>query len=104
MHTESPLPERRAACLPVAIECIGRFGQMASGVKRLATDLSYDVMSIGYPCSVLPSGPVAEPHNVSKLATLPRHTRAGRQQQRVPRRVSVVAKRETTQCERLLDR
>jgi polyphosphate glucokinase len=37
---------------------------MVSGVKELAGDLKYDVVSIGYPGPVLHGRPVAEPHNL----------------------------------------
>jgi polyphosphate glucokinase len=39
-------------------------GQMVAGVKRLATDWVYDVVSIGYPGPVLHGRPVAEPYNL----------------------------------------
>src|SRR5262249_22138040 len=35
--------------------------QMVSGVKRLAADWTYDVVSIGYPGPVLGGQPIAEP-------------------------------------------
>jgi polyphosphate glucokinase len=38
--------------------------QMVSGVKKLARDWSYDVMSIGYPGPILRGRPIAEPHNL----------------------------------------
>jgi polyphosphate glucokinase len=37
---------------------------MVSGVKKLATDWAYDVVSIGYPGPVLHGRPVAEPYNL----------------------------------------
>ena len=37
--------------------------QMVAGVKELAQDWKYDVVSIGYPGPVLHGLPVAEPHN-----------------------------------------
>jgi polyphosphate glucokinase len=39
---------------------------MVSGVKKLTADWAYDVMSIGYPGSVLHGRPVAEPHNLGR--------------------------------------
>jgi polyphosphate glucokinase len=41
-------------------------GQMVSGVKRLAADWEYDVVSIGYPGPVLAGRPVAEPRNLGR--------------------------------------
>src|SRR5215475_8204020 len=38
--------------------------QMVRGVKELARDWKYDVVSIGYPGPVLRGRPVAEPHNL----------------------------------------
>jgi polyphosphate glucokinase len=38
--------------------------QMVAGVKELAQDWKYDVVSIGYPGPVLHCRPVAEPHNL----------------------------------------
>ena len=38
--------------------------QMVSGVKKLASDWKYDVVSIGYPGLVLKGKPAAEPHNL----------------------------------------
>jgi polyphosphate glucokinase len=38
--------------------------QMASGVRKLAGDWSYDVVSIGYPGPVLHDRPVADPKNL----------------------------------------
>jgi polyphosphate glucokinase len=38
--------------------------QMVAGVKELAGDWKYDVVSIGYPGPVLQGRPVAEPHNL----------------------------------------
>jgi polyphosphate glucokinase len=40
--------------------------QMVAGVKKLARDWSYDVVSIGYPGPVLHGRPVAEPHNLGR--------------------------------------
>ena len=40
--------------------------RMVSGVKKLATDWRYDVVSIGYPGAVLGGRPVAEPHNLRR--------------------------------------
>jgi len=37
---------------------------MVSGVRKIAGDWSYDVVSIGYPGPVLHNRPVAEPHNL----------------------------------------
>jgi polyphosphate glucokinase len=39
---------------------------MVDTVKQLATDWSYDVVSIGYPGPVLHGMPAAEPHNLGK--------------------------------------
>ncbi len=39
--------------------------QMVAGVKGLAADWTYDVVSIGYPGPVLHCRPVAEPHNLA---------------------------------------
>jgi polyphosphate glucokinase len=39
--------------------------QMVAGVKQLARDWKYDVVSIGYPGPVLHGKPVAEPHNLA---------------------------------------
>jgi polyphosphate glucokinase len=39
---------------------------MVDGVKKLAADWKYDVVSIGYPGPVLHNRPVAEPHNLAK--------------------------------------
>jgi polyphosphate glucokinase len=39
---------------------------MVDGVKELAGDWKYDVISIGYPGPVLHNRPVAEPHNLAK--------------------------------------
>ncbi|HEY6292265.1 MAG TPA: ROK family protein [Terriglobia bacterium] len=39
--------------------------QMVSGVKKLAGDWRYDVVSMGYPGPVLRNRPVAEPHNLA---------------------------------------
>jgi polyphosphate glucokinase len=38
--------------------------QMVAGVKRIAADWNYDVVSIGYPGPVLRGKPVADPHNL----------------------------------------
>jgi polyphosphate glucokinase len=40
--------------------------QMVSGVKRLAGDWTYDVVSIGYPGPVVHGCPIAEPHNLGR--------------------------------------
>jgi polyphosphate glucokinase len=40
--------------------------QMVSGVKRLAADWTYDVVSIGYPGPVLGGRPIAEPVNLGR--------------------------------------
>jgi polyphosphate glucokinase len=40
--------------------------EMVSGVKKLAADWKYDVVSIGYPGPVLQDRPVAEPHNLGR--------------------------------------
>lgn len=40
--------------------------RMVAGVKQLAADWPYDVVSIGYPGPVLRNRPVAEPHNLAK--------------------------------------
>jgi polyphosphate glucokinase len=39
---------------------------MVAGVKKLAHDWSYDVVSIGYPGPVRHNRPIAEPHNLAK--------------------------------------
>jgi polyphosphate glucokinase len=39
---------------------------MVLGVKKIAGDWSYDVVSIGYPGPVLHNRPVAEPHNLGR--------------------------------------
>jgi polyphosphate glucokinase len=39
---------------------------MVSGVKKLAADWAYDVVSIGYPGPVLHGRPIAEPHNLAR--------------------------------------
>jgi polyphosphate glucokinase len=39
--------------------------QMVSGVKRIARDWKYDVVSIGYPGLVLRGSPAKEPHNLA---------------------------------------
>jgi polyphosphate glucokinase len=38
--------------------------EMASGVKKLAEDWEYDVVSVGYPGPVLHDRPLTEPHNL----------------------------------------
>jgi len=38
--------------------------QMVAGVRKLASDWSYDVVAMGYPGPVLHNRPVAEPHNL----------------------------------------
>jgi polyphosphate glucokinase len=40
--------------------------KMALGVRKLAEDWEYDVVSIGYPGPVLHDRPVADPHNLGK--------------------------------------
>jgi len=40
--------------------------RMVSGVKKLAADWTYDVVSIGYPGAVLGGRPIAEPHNLGR--------------------------------------
>ena len=40
--------------------------QMVSGVKKLASDWEYAVVSIGYPGLVLKGKPAAEPHNLGR--------------------------------------
>ncbi len=40
--------------------------RMVLGVKKIASDWSYDVVSIGYPGPVLHNAPVAEPHNLGR--------------------------------------
>jgi polyphosphate glucokinase len=40
--------------------------QMVSGVKRIASDWKYDVVSIGYPGLVLRGRPAMEPHNLGR--------------------------------------
>jgi polyphosphate glucokinase len=40
--------------------------QMVAGVKQLARDWKYDVVSLGYPGAVARNQPVAEPHNLAK--------------------------------------
>ena len=40
--------------------------QMVAGVKKLARDWKYDVVSLGYPGAVARNQPVAEPHNLAK--------------------------------------
>ena len=39
---------------------------MVSGVKKLAADWAYDVVSIGYPGPVLRGKPIAEPYNLAR--------------------------------------
>jgi len=39
---------------------------MVAGVKKLAQDWSYDVVSIGYPGPVQHNRPISEPHNLAK--------------------------------------
>src|SRR5215813_12728676 len=39
---------------------------MVAGVKKLAADWEYDVVSIGYPGPALHGRPVAEPHNLGR--------------------------------------
>ena len=38
--------------------------RMVTGIRKIAGDWSYDVVSIGYPGPVLRNRPVAEPHNL----------------------------------------
>src|SRR5580704_11608065 len=40
--------------------------QMVAGVKQIASDWKYDVVSIGYPGPVLKGKPAAEPHNLGR--------------------------------------
>jgi polyphosphate glucokinase len=40
--------------------------RMVEGVKKLAADWTYDVVSIGYPGSVLGGRPIAEPYNLGR--------------------------------------
>jgi polyphosphate glucokinase len=40
--------------------------RMISGVQKIVSDWSYDVVSIGYPGPVLRNRPVAEPHNLGR--------------------------------------
>jgi polyphosphate glucokinase len=40
-------------------------GKMVTGVKKLAGDWTYEVVSLGYPGPVLRSRPVADPHNMA---------------------------------------
>jgi polyphosphate glucokinase len=40
--------------------------QMVAGVKKLAGDWKYDVVSIGYPGVVVRNRPLAEPHNLGR--------------------------------------
>src|SRR5262249_51184781 len=39
---------------------------MVSGVKKLARDWTYNVVSIGYPGTVLHGRPIAEPYNLGR--------------------------------------
>jgi polyphosphate glucokinase len=39
---------------------------MVSGVKKIAGDWTYDVVSIGYPGPVLRNRPISEPHNLAR--------------------------------------
>src|SRR5271157_4959325 len=41
-------------------------GRMVEGVKKLAADWTYDVVSIGYPGPVLGDRPIAEPYNLGR--------------------------------------
>jgi polyphosphate glucokinase len=41
-------------------------GRMVSGVKKLAADWTYEVVSIGYPGPVLGGTPTAEPYNLGR--------------------------------------
>jgi polyphosphate glucokinase len=41
-------------------------GRMVEGVKKLATDWTYDVISIGYAGPVLGGRPIAEPYNLGR--------------------------------------
>lgn len=41
-------------------------GRMVAGVKKLAADWEYDVVSIGYPGKVVRGNIIAEPHNLAK--------------------------------------
>ena len=40
--------------------------RMVSGVKKIASGWTYDMISIGYPGTVLHSRPIAEPHNLGR--------------------------------------
>jgi polyphosphate glucokinase len=40
--------------------------KMVDGVKKLAKDWKYDVVSIGYPAPVFRGRPVSDPHNLAK--------------------------------------
>ena len=39
---------------------------MVSGVRKIAGDWTYDVVSIGYPGPVLGNTPISEPHNLGR--------------------------------------
>jgi len=41
-------------------------GRMVLGVRKIAADWSYEVVSIGYPGPVLRNRPIAEPHNLGR--------------------------------------
>jgi polyphosphate glucokinase len=59
----------RSRSLPPDKRSIDRFHldrKMVSGVKKLALDWSYDVVTIGYPGPVLRGRPIAEPHNLGR--------------------------------------
>ena len=43
-----------------------RLRAWVSGVKKLAADWTYDVVSVGYPGAILEGRPVAEPHNLGR--------------------------------------
>src|ERR1041385_336924 len=40
--------------------------RMVSGVQKIASDWSYDAISIGYPGPVLRNVPISEPHNLGR--------------------------------------
>jgi predicted NBD/HSP70 family sugar kinase len=44
---------------------VHRAGKMVTGVKKLAADWKYEVVSIGYPGPVLRNRPIADPHNMA---------------------------------------